>query len=267
MINGMSFCRRIIDCVYEHDFIKSYYYNKFDYKIVEIEAYGDVKKVRKNHFVTNKLKILREISSVEIESFIRNIGQECYGKGNNGSNNVGNENMGDYNHGNYNLGSYNIGSENIGDWNEGCHNYGNCNIGDCNRGSYNIGHCNMGDFNMVSHQNGCFNTKGSEPGEFMMFNKRAHVTYDGWMRSCARETLLRMPKSIEWIPLDDMQKKDRLLSLTCTTVKGALKSVEDLNKRRQTWWDTLSEKDRYYIRELSNFDQEIFEKCTGIKVS
>ena len=37
-------------------------------------------------------------------------------------------------------------------------------------------------------------------------------------------------------------------------------------KTKQEWWDKLLGKDKQRILSLSNFDADIFEKCTGIRV-
>lgn len=47
--------------------------------------------------------------------------------------------------------------------------------------------------------------------------------------------------------------------------RGYLRVV-DRTERRQEWWDELCEMDKNSIKSLPNFDKDIFEEITGIKV-
>jgi hypothetical protein len=52
---------------------------------------------------------------------------------------------------------------------------------------------------------------------------------------------------------------------THETTGGYLKILDE-SECGQMWWDGLHESERNAIRLLPNFDAEIFEQCTGIKV-
>ena len=52
---------------------------------------------------------------------------------------------------------------------------------------------------------------------------------------------------------------------THETTGGYLK-VLDESECAQVWWDGLSGHQKNIIKELPNFDSEIFEQCTGIRI-
>ena len=76
----------------------------------------------------------------------------------------------------------------------------------------------------------------------------------------------QIPKNVvEWIYEGKMTEKEKEEHPTYKTTGGYLK-VLDESECAQIWWDGLSENDRDIIRALPNFDREIFENVTGIKI-
>jgi hypothetical protein len=118
---GFHFCENITGCFH--------YYDKANSRFAKIEAYGKViKSNRDTKCVTNKIRILEEISQDEV---IR-------------MSNSGYYNSGNHNSGYYNSGCHNSGICNSGDWNSGSHNSGDYNSGNHNSGNYNSGYYNSG---------------------------------------------------------------------------------------------------------------------------
>lgn len=135
---------------------------------------------------------------------------------------------------------------------------GLCNTGDCNTGDWNTGDRNKSSFNT-----GCFNT---EEQKIMLFNKPSDMTYNDWLRSDARYLLNQIPKDVvEWVYEEDMTDEEKVANPTYETTGGYLK-VLDESECGQLWWGRLSDFQKNYIRSIPNFDAEIFEQCTGIKV-
>ena len=98
--SGFHFCKKIVD-------IQNYYNLKDkNTRLCEIEATGEVIEAN-NKCVTDKIKIIREISK-----------EEMYILGNEGKENTGLGNTGDCNTGDRNTGSWNTGNWNTGDWNK-----------------------------------------------------------------------------------------------------------------------------------------------------
>ena len=203
----------------------------------------------------------------------RNTGDCNTGDWNTGDCNTGNRNTGDCNTGNWNTGNRNTGNRNTGDWNTGDCNTGNwntgnrntgdCNTGNCNTGNRNTGNRNTGDWNRSSFNAGCFNT---EEQKITMFNKPSDWSYRNWLNSDARYLLNQIPKNVvEWVYSEDMTDEEKAEHPTHETTGGYLK-VLDESECVQLWWDGLREQHREIISSLPNFDPDIFEQCTGIKV-
>lgn len=236
---GFHFCENLID-------VYGYYKNDLDTRVAEVEALGDIQQ-EGTKFVTNKIKILREVSLDEIVDLIdkarsnvgnyntgrrntgfRNSGNENSGDCNSGDWNTGSRNAGDHNTGNSNTGSRNAGDRNIGDWNTGFNNYGDGNVGNHNTGvgnvgSYNSGNNNVGYFNSCSYRVGCFNTKVPT---VWLFNKDSGIPADRFY--------------------------------------GNLKYLFMLQRIHSR---TLTDNDVKLIKSLPNFDPDIFYETTGININ
>ena len=137
------------------------------------------------------------------------------------------------------------------------------NIGKDCTGYGNTGDCNTGDWNKSSFNTGCFNT---EEQKIMLFNKPSDMTYNDWLRSDARYLLNQIPKDVvEWVYEEDMTDEEKVANPTYETTGGYLKLLDE-SECGQLWWGSLSDFQKNYIRSIPNFDAEIFEQCTGIKV-
>lgn len=148
---------------------------------------------------------------------------------------------------------------NTGDWNTG-----NCNTGYYNTGYGNIGDYNTGDWNKSSFNTGCFNT---EEQKIMLFNKPSDMTYREWMDSDARYLLNQIPKNVvEWVDEEDMTDEEKTAYPTYETIGGYLKTLDE-SESGQLWWSGLSDCDKQIIKNIPNFDPDIFYECTGIKVT
>ena len=236
---GFHFCEKAADCF-------SYYSFNSENKVAEVIALGEVDTDGKKS-CTNKIQIVREIPWQELLTIV-NTGKDCTGLCNTGD---------------WNTGDRNTGDRNTGDCNTGNRNTGDCNTGDCNTGDRNTGDWNTGDWNKSSFNTGCFNT---EEQKIMLFNKPSDMTYNDWLRSDARYLLNQIPKDVvEWVYEEDMTDEEKAANPTYETTGGYLK-VLDESECGQLWWGSLSDFQKNYIKSIPNFDAEIFEQCTGIKV-
>ena len=136
----------------------------------------------------------------------------------------------------------------------------------CNRGFHfcNSGDCNSGNWNKTNFSNGCFNTE--EPKIFL-FNKPSDWTYRDWLNSDARYLLNQIPRNVvDWIWSDDMTDEEKEQHPEYEVVGGYLKILDE-SECGQLWWDSLSERYKnIIIKAMPNFDKEIFEDVTGIKI-
>ena len=225
---GMHFCVKASDC---------FDYYKFDSKnhVVEVIAHGDVVQ-GDDKCCTNDLEIVREIPWSEVLQIV-NEGKNCTGLRNTGDWNTGDRNTGDRNTGNRNTGDRNTGDRNTGDW-------------------------NTGDWNTTSFSSGVFNT---EEAKILMFNKPSDWSYRDWLNSDARYLLNQIPKKVvEWIYTGDMTDEEKVAHPEHETTGGYLK-VLDESESGQIWWNGLSEDEKDCIRNIPNFDKDIFEEITGIR--
>lgn len=224
--NGFHFCPTIGACY-------NYYPAKDTTRICEVEALGEIQKSDEgDKMVTDKIKIIREITGPEKRGNLsEQDGYSNTGNNNTGNSNTGYGNSGYKNSGNFNSGEHNPGKYNSGDWNSGYYNSGRHNTGDFNSGDYNSGLRNSGDYNSGDYNSGCFNTY--QKPTISMFNKPSSWTMEDWVRSEARSIIIG-------IFMDKENKQDR--------------------------WDKLDKKDKATVMSLPNFDADIFEECTGIRV-
>ena len=233
---GFHFCEKLADCF-------GYYEFNPENKIAEVEALGDIDKSDSDSKrATNKIKIVRELTW-----------HECLDLVNSGSGNVGLRNSG-----NRNSGDMNSGNMNSGNWNSG-----NRNSGDMNSGNRNSGDRNSGDWNSTFGSSGCFNTE--EPTIYM-FNKPTNWTLRKWLCSDERDYLNEIPKNVvEWICPSEMTDDEKEKHPDYETTGGYLKVLGE-TENAQAWWDGAEQYKKDAIMALPNFDAEVFEKCTGIKV-
>lgn len=253
--HGMHFCKRLVDC---------FNYYSFDphNKVAEVIAHGDVIE-NKYKCCTDILEIVREITWEEVLRLC-NAGCGNTGYGNTGKHNVGNYNTGSNNSGRRNTGCCNTGGGNVGNSNTGNYNVGNDNTGNYNTGNNNTGNWNTGDYNTGCGVSGCFCTENQK---IKLFNKPSNWDFDDWFDSDANRILLTMPakKYTKWIYTENMSPKEKEKNPSYKAVGGYLK-VYTSNKSVQEWWNDLPTEHKEIVMALPNFDADIFEQCTGIKV-
>ena len=213
---------------------------------------------QRSSFKNSEIKNIKDCNTGNTNTEYMNNVFHNTGDWNTGNNNTGNWDTGNNNTGNNNTGNYNVGNCNTGNSNTGNYNIGNCNTGDCNTGDWNTG-----DWNKSSLNAGCFNTVEQK---IMLFNKPSDMTYREWMDSNARYLLKQMPKStVRWIFSADMTDEEKAEHQTHETTGGYLKVLDEAESS-QEWWNNLSDSDKDIIKSIPNFDSDIFEECTGIKV-
>ena len=272
---GFHFCKKASDCF-------NYYEFDSKNKVAEVEANGLVI-ADGNKYVTDKITIVREIDWHELLDLV-NIGNHCTGLSNVGDYNTGNYNtgvcnIGDYNTncgnigsyntgyrnaGNYNNGYYNTGNYNAGCYNAGNYNTGNYNIGHFNTGRYNIGLFNTGDYNAANYSTGFFNTVTQT---MFAFNKPLENIDREAFNSCfGMQIIGSLLNTTQWIYSQDMTNEEKKMHPEHVTIGGYLKVV-DYKTAWKIMWEKLTEKEKQAIKEIPNFDTEVFKEITGIDVN
>jgi hypothetical protein len=188
-----------------------------------------------------------------------NAGNRNRGKDNTGNRNRGNYNSGNYNTGNYNSGSFNNGNDNVGNHNSGSFNRGYSNTGNYNSGSFNRGFRNSGDWNTGDYNTGYFNS--NTPDTVRVFNK--DCSHSEWA-AASKPACLYAPQPTTWVSDSNMTDEEKEANQGFQVHGGYLRVNNDMAEEwRNAIWGA-SEKDRQAIRDLPNFDYDIFEEITGV---
>lgn len=201
-----------------------------------------------------------------------NKGKDCTGLFNTGNENTGNENTGNRNKGDFNIGDCNTGNRNTGDFNTGdCntghYNTGDWNTGDGNTGNWNTGNCNTGNrntgnWNSVSFSTGFFN---SVEQPLYIFNKPTKMSRDEIFNCKGSEILNWNFKNSWWIYSENMSDEEKSIHPEYKATGGYLKTV-DFKTACKIMWNNLDAQDKQAVKEIPNFDADVFEEITGIRV-
>ena len=93
------------------------------------------------------------------------------------------------------------------------------------------------------------------------------MTYCEWVDSDARDLLNQIPKNVvEWIYEENMTDTEKTAHPTYETTGGYLKVLDEF-ECGQLWWNGLSDHQKNIIKEIPNFDADIFFQCTGIRTN
>ena len=208
----------------------SFYEFNPDNKVAEIEALGLVESDEIKS-VTNEIKIIREIPWAEVLEIVNE------GKGCTGLCNTGNWNTGDWN-----TGSRNTGSRNTG----------NCNTGDRNTGNWNTGDRNTGYFSTITPT-------------IDLFQKPSGLTILEVQRIKGIQVLNWNYENNWWVYSQNMTAEEKAAHPEHEALGGYLKSIP-FKDACQLMWNRLTANEKSAVREIPNFDADIFERITGIRV-
>jgi hypothetical protein len=197
-------------------------------------------------------------NSGDLNSGDRNSGDLNSGDRNSGYRNSGDRNSGDLNSGDLNSGDLNSGYRNSGDRNSG-----DRNSGDLNSGYLNSGNRNSGDLNSGYRNSGVFCNKKRED-TVPFFNKESDMTWDEWYNHDAYCASRRL-ETTKWIYWDDMTDKEKANNEKAYVCGGYLK-VYEYKEAWKNLWDTLDDDEKETFRTLPNFDPDVFEDITGIRI-
>lgn len=227
--------------------------NEYHNRFCEIEVLGQFCE-NENKCGSNHIKIVREIVGEELnilKGLINgNTGLFNIGYCNTGYYNSGEFNTGLSNSGNCNSGDCNSGSCNSGDWNGGDCNSGNCNAGDFNSGNNNKGNYNTGLFNKTSYSSGIF--CNVEP-KICVFNIQTDWTMSEFFDTKYYQAIISSNFSLtKWkTDYNNTNAKDSLI-------------IHSYEEACLLWWEGLNDKNKAIIKEMPNFDINVFCDITGI---
>jgi len=179
------------------------------------------------------------------------------GSRNTGDWNTGYKNTGSRNTGYMNTGDKNTGDRNTGDWNTGGWNTGSRNTGGWNTGSRNTGYRNTGDWNTGDRNTGFFNTV--TPDVILAFNKEC--PRDEWEKANKPDFLFF--DLTYWVEESEMTDEEKTLDPGSHYRGGQLRK-KDYKTAFKESWDNADPDDREKIKNLPNFDPQIFFEISGI---
>jgi len=274
--SGFHFCKSLGD-------VYNYYTFGTDIVVCEIESERDViDQEDKEKSVTNHLRIIRMLNPKEASNNNGinntghsntgdsntghwNTGDSNTGDGNTGHSNTGDRNTGHWNTGDRNTGDRNTGDRNTGHWNTGDRNTGHRNTGHSNTGYRNTGHWNTGDRNTGHWNTGDGNTgyfNFLSPENILVFEKE--YKYSDWIELNLPSCLYFNTK--EWIDYSNMTEEEKEKHPSSKTSGGYLKTLE----YKEAFIKSLqnaSKEEIEQIKNLPNFDADIFEKISGFRIN
>ena len=199
---------------------------------------------KEDKYGSNHIKIVREITGEELKI------AKGLTSGNTGLFNSGDLNSGYRNSGDFNSGDRNSGYLNSGDLNSGYRNSGDRNSGDRNSGDFN-----SGIFNKTNNSNGVFCNQ--EP-KICIFNIQTDWTLTEFRNSKYFDAILSSDFPLtEWKYNPDAKENG---------VDGKL-IVNTYEKACRRWWNGMSAENKAIIKEIPNFDIDVFCDITGIDKS
>ena len=205
---------------------------------------------------SNHIRIVREITGEELNIAKGltggNTGLFNSGYLNSGYLNSGDHNSGYRNSGDHNSGYRNSGYRNSGYLNSGDHNSGYLNSGDRNSGDHNSGYRNSGVFNKTNNSNGVFCNK--EP-KICIFNVQTDWTLKEFYNSKYYTAICSSD-----FPLTEWKAKENESE---NGVDGEL-IVNTYEEACRRWWDGMSAENKAIIKDIPNFDIDVFCDITGI---
>ena len=146
--------------------------------------------------------------------------------------------------------------------NEGNNCTGLCNSGNYNSGGRNSGNYNSGNWNSTNYSTGFLN---SEQQPIYMFNQPTNMQREEVYNLAGIQTLNRNFENSWWIYSLNMTDEEKKAHPEHETTGGYLKTV-DFKTACKIMWDNLDEEDKEDVKNLPNFDNDVFREITGISV-
>ena len=228
--SGFHFCIKASHCF-------GYYSFDSNNIVCEVEGIGKIITHEEDSKIcTDKIRIGRKLTWAEVLMVANE------GKDNTGHSNTGDSNTGDSNTGDSNTGDSNTGYSNTGDRNTGDSNTGDSNTGDRNTGAFCTG----------------------EPA-FTMFNKPSKTTAKEFLNSSAWNLMQNYVDTKLWIPDSKMTDEEKKNNTGWKNAEGYYKDIP-FKEAFKNAWGNFDAKSRKAFTDLENFDKDVFEFITSVRV-
>ena len=140
-------------------------------------------------------------------------------------------------------------------------NIGTGNTGKSNSGNMNSGDCNSGDWNECNNESGYFNT---ENGNVRLFNKDSGMTNEEFYSRYRIPRCLHFALTV-WINSKKMTAEEKKDNPKHETSGGYLKTMGYKESATKSI-SGASDNDKQLIRNLPNYDADVFEELFGIRI-
>lgn len=137
-----------------------------------------------------------------------------------------------------------------------------CNTGNRNTGNRNTGNCNTGNWNTTIYSTGFFN---SIEQPFYIFNKPSLASRNEVYNNIGYCAMGRYYRCNTWVPDTTMTEKEKEQNPEYSVTGGYLKTV-DHKTACEIMWGKMTDEEKAAVKDLPNFDADIFEEITGIHV-
>ena len=134
--------------------------------------------------------------------------------------------------------------------------------GDRNSGNYNSGNYNSGDWNSTNYSAGFFN---SVEQPLYIFNKPADINRDDFNDLFVVKAMRWKYENNWWIYSENMTDEEKAAHPEHKTTGGYLKTV-DFKTACGLMWDNMTDDEKAAVKDIPNFDADVFKEITGIVV-
>jgi len=186
-----------------------------------------------------------------------------------GDGSTGDRSTGGYSTGDLSTGGYSTGGYSTGHWSTGYRSTGHCSTGhwstgdrstgNGSTGDRSTGHCSTGHWSISNYSTGHFSTE--DYAGFGAFNKPC--TPDEWANADKPNWLYF--DLTEWVSTDNMSDQEKEDNPSYKTTEGYLR-VYGYQEAFQKSYNEASREDQLNIKELPNFDADVFFTISGIRI-
>ena len=178
---------------------------------------------------------------------------------NTGDQSAGYRSTGDCSTADRSTGDQSAGYRSTGDWSTGYFSTGYGSTGNFSTGYYSTGYGSTGDWSISSYSTGHFSTE--DYAGFGAFNKPC--TPDEWDNAYKPDWLYF--NLTEWVATDNMSDQEKEDNPSYKTTDGYLK-VYGYQEAFQKSYNEANREEQLKIKELPNFDADVFFTISGIRI-
>ena len=186
---------------------------------------------------------------------------------------------GNWSTGDYSTGNYSTGYCSTGNWSTGDYSTGYCSTGHRSTGNYSTGNYSTGNYSTGHRSTGNWSTGDYSTGYRSISNYSTwhfctidYMWYSAFNKPIMKEERENVDKPrwlffslTEWINVNDMTETEKRNNPNYKTTWWYLK-VYDYKEAFQNSYNKATREEQLKIKELPNFDADIFYEISGIRI-